>query len=35
MIDHILLFVEADGPEIDNLASLGLVQTYCSLSFCR
>ena len=28
MIDHILMFVEADGLEIDNLASLGLVQTY-------
>ena len=28
MIDHILMFVEADSLEIDNLASLGFMQTY-------
>jgi hypothetical protein len=28
MIDHVFLFVEADGPEIGYLASLGLAETY-------
>lgn len=28
MIDHIFMLVEEDGPEIDSMASLGLVETY-------
>ena len=28
MIDHVFLFIEAEGPEIAHLASLGLVETY-------
>jgi hypothetical protein len=28
VIDHIFMFIEADGPEIDGMASLGLVETY-------
>ena len=28
MIDHVFMFIEADGPEISHLASLGLVETY-------
>jgi hypothetical protein len=28
MIDHLFMFVEADGPEIAHLGSLGLIETY-------
>jgi hypothetical protein len=28
MIDHVFMLVSADGPEIDHLASMGLVETY-------
>jgi len=28
VIDHIFMFIEADGPEVRHMASLGLVETY-------
>ncbi|MGF7183229.1 hypothetical protein HDF11_004761 [Tunturiibacter psychrotolerans] len=27
MIDHVFMFVKANGPEVDQMASLGLVET--------
>ena len=28
MIDHVFMLVEANGPEMDGMASLGLIETY-------